>query len=169
MIGRAVPGPATIKGGFTTMLLGLDPLLSGDLLKILRDMGHGDTIAVVDCNFPAHEIARKAAVPCVSLACDTPAAVRAILSVMPLDSFLEHAVHRMEVCAYPTEPNEAHQDVLATVHQTQGSRWQMGSIERFAFYKEAAGVAAVVTTLDRRGYACFLLTKGVIGPDGQIV
>ncbi len=151
------------------MLLGLDPLLSGDLLKILRDMGHGDTIAVVDCNFPAHESARKAGVPCVPLAADTPTAVRAILSVMPLDSFLDHAVHRMEVCADPTEPNEAHQEVLNVVHQTAGERWRLGSIERFAFYKEAAKAAAVVTTLDRRGYACFILTKGVIGPDGKIV
>ncbi len=151
------------------MLLGLDPLLSGDLLKILRDMGHGDTLCVVDCNFPAYETARKAAVPCVPLACDTPTAARAILSVLPLDSFVEHPVHRMEVCAAPTEPNEAHREFLAAVHAVQGERWQMGSIERFAFYKEAAKAAAVVATLDRRGYACFILTKGVIGPDGKIV
>jgi L-fucose mutarotase len=151
------------------MLLGLEPLLSGDLLKILRDMGHGDTIAVVDCNFPAHETARRATVPCIPLACDTASAIRAILSVMPLDSFLEHAVHRMEVCATPTEPNEAHREVLEVVHQAQGERWQMGSIERFAFYKEAAKAAAVVSTLDRRGYACFIMTKGVIGADGKIV
>ncbi len=151
------------------MLLGLDPLLTGDLLKILRDLGHGDTLAVVDCNFPAHETARRAAVPCISIAADTPAATRAILSVMPLDSFVEPAVHRMEVCASPTEPNEAHQEVLQAVHDSAGERWQMGSIERFAFYQEAAKCAAVVTTLDRRGYACFILTKGVIGPDGKIV
>jgi L-fucose mutarotase len=151
------------------MLLGLDPLLTGDLLKILRDMGHGDTICVVDCNFPAHETARRAAVPCISIAADTPATTRAILSVMPLDSFVEHPVHRMEVCANPTEPNEAHRDVLQAVHATAGESWQMGSIERFAFYKESAKAAAVVTTLDRRGYACFILTKGVIGPDGKIV
>lgn len=151
------------------MLLGLDPLLTGDLLKILRDMGHGDTLVVADCNFPAHEIARKAAVPCISLACDAPTAARAILSVMPLDSFVEHPIHRMEVCAAPTEPNEAHRDMLSAVHATAGERWRMGSIERFAFYEEAKRAAAIVTTLDRRGYACFILTKGVIGPDGKIV
>lgn len=150
------------------MLLGLDPLLSGDLLKILRDMGHGDTLCVVDCNFPAHETARKAGVPCVSLACDTPTAARAILGVMPLDSFLEHPVARMEETGRPQELNEAHRDFLEAVHQTAGDRWQMGSIERFAFYEESAKCAAVVTTLDRRGYACFILTKGVIGPDGNI-
>ena len=151
------------------MLLGLDPLLSGDLLKVLRDMGHGDTICIADCNFPAHEIARRAAVPCVSLAADTATAAAAILSVMPLDSFIEHPVHRMEVCASPTELNDAHRDVLAAVHRTAGERWRMGSIERFAFYAEAAKCAAIVTTLDRRGYACFILTKGVIGADDKVV
>lgn len=150
------------------MLLGLDPLLSGDLLKILRDMGHGDTITVVDCNFPAHEIARKAGVPCVPLAVDTPRAARAILSVMPLDTFIETPVRRMEVCASPTEPNEAHKDFLAAVHQTAGDRWRMGSIERFAFYDESLKSAAIVTTLDRRGYACFILTKGVLDAEGNV-
>lgn len=151
------------------MLLGLDPLLGGDLLKTLRDMGHGDSIAIVDCNFPAHEIARRAGVPCHALATDTPGAARAILSVMPLDSFLEEPVRRMEVTATPGELNEAHRELLDTVHEVAGKKWRMGSIERFAFYEEAVKCAAVVATLDRRGYACFILTKGVIGPDGKIV
>ena len=151
------------------MLLGLNPLLSGDLLKILRDMGHGDIICIADCNFPAHEIARRAAVPCVSLACDTARAARAILSVMPLDSFIDHPARRMEDGAAPSVLNAAHEDVQAVVHRTAGERWQMGSIERFAFYEEAAKCAAIVATLDRRGYACFILTKGVIGADDKVV
>jgi L-fucose mutarotase len=151
------------------MLLGLDPLLSGDLLKILRDMGHGDMICIADCNFPAHEIARQAAVPCVSLAVDTPRAARAILSVMPLDSFIDHPVRRMEDGTAPDARNAAHEDFQAVVHRAAGERWQMGSIERFAFYKEAATCAAIVATLDRRGYACFILTKGVIGADDKVV
>ncbi len=151
------------------MLIGLDPLLSGDLLQVLRDMGHGDTICIADCNFPAHEIARRAAVPCVPLAADTARATRAVLSVMPLDSFVEHPVRRMEDGHAPGELNEAHRDVLAAVQQMAGERWTMGGIERFAFYAEAAKCAAVITTLDRRGYACFILTKGVIGADDQVV
>ena len=150
------------------MLLGLDPLLSGDLLKILRDMGHGDDLVIADCNFPAHEIARKAGIPCIALACYTASAAAAILSIYPFDSFVEHPVQRMEVCASPTEPNAAHRDFLSAVHAAQGPRWRMVSIERFAFYTAAAKAAAVVTTLDRRPYACFILKKGVIGPDGGI-
>ena len=41
------------------MLKGLDPLLTGDLLQVLADMGHGDEIAIVDANFPAATMARR--------------------------------------------------------------------------------------------------------------
>lgn len=151
------------------MLIGLDPLLSGDLLKILRDMGHGDMLCLADCNFPAHAIAQRAGVPCIPLATDLPTATRAVLSVMPLDSFIPHPVRRMEVDNAPGELNDAHQDVQRAVHETAGARWQMGSIERFAFYAETAKCTAIVATLERRGYACFILTKGVIGADGEVV
>ena len=36
------------------MLKGIDPLLGPELLATLRSMGHGDEIALVDANFPAH-------------------------------------------------------------------------------------------------------------------
>ena len=36
------------------MLKGLDPLLTPELLSILRAMGHGDEIVVVDGNYPAN-------------------------------------------------------------------------------------------------------------------
>ena len=35
------------------MLKGIDPVLGPELLAILRGMGHGDEIAVVDGNYPA--------------------------------------------------------------------------------------------------------------------
>lgn len=35
------------------LLKGLDPILTADLLYTLRSMGHGDVLAVVDCNYPA--------------------------------------------------------------------------------------------------------------------
>ena len=31
----------------------IDPLLGPDLLYILRAMGHGDELAIVDANYPA--------------------------------------------------------------------------------------------------------------------
>jgi L-fucose mutarotase len=46
----------------------------------------------------------------------------------------------------------------------------MGSIERHAFYARARrGFAVVVAMGERRPYGCFVLVKGVIGPDGKVV
>src|SRR5579871_4464052 len=76
-----------IHGG-TDMLKGLDPLLSPDLLQILRAMGHGDEIVIVDANFPSASIGpRVVRLDGVSAV----AAASAVLSVMPLDDFVDIA------------------------------------------------------------------------------
>ena len=76
------------------MLKGLDPLLSPDLLHVLRAMGHGDEIAIVDANFPAPSNARRL----IRLdGVDTVRALDAVLSVLPLDDFVDCAAFRMSV------------------------------------------------------------------------
>ena len=146
------------------MLLGLDPLLSGEMLAVLRDMGHGDSIALVDANFPAHYLGP----PVVRVDTDIVRAGRAILSVMPLDGFVEAPVARMEIDGQPRELNEGHQEFAAMVAETAGT-WTMGSIERFRFYEEARNCVCLIGTLERRVYANFILVKGVIGDDGQVL
>ena len=89
------------------MLLGLDPLLNGEALAVLRDMGHGDSIALVDANFPAHYLGP----PTIRLDTDLVRAGRAILSVLPLDGYVDAPILRMEVDGGPKELNEAHQAV----------------------------------------------------------
>jgi L-fucose mutarotase len=146
------------------MLIGIDPLLPGDLLAILRDMGHGDTIGLVDCNYPAH----FAGPPVVRVDSDVVRAGRAVLSVMPLDGYVDEPVCRMAVDGAAREPNEAHREFQAMVEEVAGAGWGMGALERFRFYEEARGCVALVATLERRGYANFILTKGVIWPDGSV-
>ena len=146
------------------MLIGLDPLLSGDVLATLRDMGHGDTVALVDANFPAHYLGP----PAIRMDTDLVRAGRAVLSVMPLDGFVDAPVLRMEIDGRPKELGEAHQEFAGMVREVAGS-WPMGSIERFRFYEEARGCVAVLATLEIRPYANFILTKGVIAPDGTVV
>ncbi|MEK0081690.1 RbsD/FucU family protein [Benzoatithermus flavus] len=146
------------------MLLGIDPLLSGDALATLRDMGHGDTIAIVDANFPAHYLGP----PVIRMDTDLVRAGRAILSVMPLDGYVDAPVLRMEIDGRPKELGEAHEAFAAMVQEVAGA-WPMGSIERFRFYEEARGCAAIFATLERRPYANMILVKGVIGPEGQVV
>jgi L-fucose mutarotase len=79
------------------MLIGLDPLLSGEALAVLRDMGHGDSIVLADANFPAHYLGP----PSIRIDSDLTRAGRAILSVMPLDGFVDAPVRRMEVDGRP--------------------------------------------------------------------
>lgn len=149
------------------MLKAIDPLLGPDLLHTLRAMGHGDDLALVDANFPAEAIAAETKIGyCIRLdGIDIPTAAKAILSVLPLDSFVEAPARRMEVMGEPETVRPVHQDMQAAIDAAEGRSWPMGSIERFAFYEEAKKAYAVVATGDARGYGCFLLKKGVILAD----
>ncbi|HET6467932.1 MAG TPA: RbsD/FucU domain-containing protein [Geminicoccaceae bacterium] len=147
------------------MLIGLDPLLNGELLAVLREMGHGDTIAIVDANFPAHFLGP----PVLRIDSDIVAAGRAVLSLFPLDAFVDWPLQRMEVIGRPQEIVEAQAAFSAMVEEVAGEGWPVGSLERFAFYEAARDCVAVIATLDRRPYANFILAKGVIAPDGAVV
>lgn len=153
------------------MLKNLDPLLTAELLLVLRSMGHGDEFALVDCNFPAASVAEQTVSGrLVSLdGVDLPRAAEAILSVFPLDSFVETPVYRMEVVGNPQELASVQRDVQAIIARDDSRQWGMGSIERHAFYDRARHSYAVVATGERRPYGCFILVKGVIGPDGRVV
>jgi L-fucose mutarotase len=147
------------------MLIGLDPLLSGELLAVLREMGHGDSIALVDGNFPGHFLGP----PAIRIDADLVAAGRAVLSVMPLDAYVDWPLMRMQVIGRPQEIVEAQAEFITMVEEVAGEGWPVGSLERYAFYEAARDCVAIVPTLDRRGYANFILTKGVLGPDGAVV
>ena len=93
-----------------------------------------------------------------------PRAARAILSVMPLDSFVEHATYRMEVVGNPKDIQPVQKEVQAEIDKAEGKPWPMGSIERMAFYEHAKKAYCVITTGETRFYGCFIFTKGVIPP-----
>ena len=40
------------------MLNGISKILTGDMLKVLSDMGHGDILILGDANFPGEAIAK---------------------------------------------------------------------------------------------------------------
>lgn len=146
------------------MLKNIDPIISPDLLRILAAMGHGDDLVVVDANFPADSVARQTTVgKLVRLdGVDVVQAISAILSVFPLDSFVESPARRMEIVGAPDEVPEVQQDVQREIDDAEGQSLPMASIERFAFYEEAKKAYAVVATTEGRAYGCFLLKKGVI-------
>jgi L-fucose mutarotase len=141
------------------MLKNIDPLLNAELLQVLAAMGHGDDLALVDRNFPSAANARRL----VRLSgIDVVTAGRAILSVLPLDSFVEHPARRMEMVGKPNEIPPVQQEFQKVIDAAEGRSWPMGSIERFAFYEATRQAYAVVATGEGRGYGCFLLKKGVI-------
>lgn len=141
------------------MLKGVDPLLSGDLLRILDDMGHGDRLLLVDRNYPAASSGR----PVIRLGEATILrAATAILSVFPLDSFIDHPLERMEVEDDPARTTPTQDALLALASAAEGRALEYGVVPRLEFYKRAASAYAVVHTLDAVPYGCFILHKGVV-------
>lgn len=149
------------------MLKSIDPALNADVLYALRAMGHGDDVIICDTNFPADSVARQTVLGKLLRIENVTAAraARAILSVMPLDSFVEHPALRMEVVGKPDEIPPVQAEVQAEIDRAEGKAWPMGSIERFAFYDLARKAYCVIVTGERRFYGCFVFKKGVIPPD----
>jgi L-fucose mutarotase len=149
------------------MLKGIDHRLTADVLACLRAMGHGDVLIVADTNFPADSVAR-ATVSGRLLRMDNltaAQAVSAILSVLPLDTFVDDFAGRMEVTGSPTEMPSVQAEVQAEIDRAEGRPRPMVGIERFAFYDFARRSYAVIQTGERRFWGCFMFRKGVIPPD----
>lgn len=149
------------------MLKGIDNRLNADVLRVLRAMGHGDVLIVADTNFPSDSVAR-ATVTGELLRMEnltSAQAVQAILSVLPLDTFVDDFAGRMEVVGNPVEVPPVQQEVQAEIDRAEGRPRPMISIERFAFYDMARQSYAVIQTGERRFYGCFMFRKGVIPPD----
>ena len=149
------------------MLKGIDPVLNADVLQALCAMGHGDTVAIVDANFPSDAISRQTRTgKLLSLEnVSAPKAIASILSVFPLDTPFAPAAGRMEVMGKPAEIPLVQMEVQAEIDRAEGTPTPMYGIERFAFYEKAKEAYCVIATGERRFYGCFLLTKGVIAPD----
>jgi L-fucose mutarotase len=143
------------------MLRNIDPLLTPDLLKILREMGHGDEIVIVDANYPAATDARRLVYLPGASATD---ALRAILSLMPLDTYVDCAAYGMAVVGEPDRVEPMHADFQTVIDEVAIEDVTLERLERFAFYDRARTAFAVVSTAERRLYGNILLKKGVIPP-----
>jgi len=147
------------------MLKGLDPLLSADLLHALRAMGHGDEIAIVDANFPAASNARRL----IRLdGADAPRALAAILSVLPLDSFVDDPLKVMAVVGDAAMVPEVVRQIGRTASEAAGSEQRLTAVARDAFYERARAAYAIVATGERRFYGNVIVTKGVLDPAGRV-
>lgn len=144
------------------MLKGIPKILSPELLKILCEMGHSDTLVLADGNFPSESIGKNAKV----VRCDghgIPALLEAILKLFPLDSYVEHPVHLMEVM--PGDPVktpiwDTYKAIIAAL-DARGSAC-IGTYERFSFYEKAKEAYCVIATGETALYGNLILQKGVV-------
>ncbi|RWH79130.1 MAG: ribose ABC transporter [Mesorhizobium sp.] len=150
------------------MLKGINPLLNADVLQALRAMGHGDDLIIADTNFPSDSVARQTVLGRL-LRIDAPAAdvVKAVLSLYPLDNFVDDAAARMEIVGKPDEIPAVQRQVQKEIDAAEGKPWPMISVERYAFYERAKKAYCVIQTGERRFYGCFAFRKGVVPPDGE--
>lgn len=146
------------------MLKGIDHRLNADVLYVLRSMGHGDTLIISDVNFPSKSIAKET-VHGDLLRMEnitSPDAIKAILTVLPLDTFVEDFAGRMQVVGSPDIIPPVQEEVMAAIAVEEGPSRQMVSIERFAFYELARQAYAVIQTGEQRLFGCFMLRKGIV-------
>ncbi|WP_299472379.1 L-fucose mutarotase [uncultured Roseibium sp.] len=142
------------------MLRDISPILSPELLYALRAMGHGDEIVISDANFPGESLGPD----CIRADGSTASEMlEAILSVMPLDSFVPDPALTMQVVGDPDAVPEAVADFQKIINATADNPAIIQTLERFAFYERAAQAFAVVQTGERRLYGNIILKKGVIG------
>ena len=142
------------------MLRNIDPILSPDLLYALASMGHGDEIVIADANFPGESIGSKC-IRCDGL--NASNILRAVLTLMPLDSFVSDPALTMQIVDDPETIPDAVAEFQSIIAEATDNPAQVASLERFDFYKRAANAFAVVLTGERRPYGNIILKKGVIG------
>jgi L-fucose mutarotase len=146
------------------MLKGIDRHLSAELVHVLMMMGHGDTIVICDVNHPAATIAAETTYGRVvdMVGCDIPTGAAAILSLMPLDTFVPAPVARMQVVGDAGAVVPIFGLMQGVVDRAEGRAVQVEALERFAFYEAAKQAFAIVRTSDPGPYGCFILKKGVV-------
>jgi L-fucose mutarotase len=141
------------------MLKGIHPLLHADLLRALAAMGHGDELVIVDANFPAASVGRQV----LDVAgASAPQTLDAVLTLFPLDTFVQPAAFTMEVVGDPDGVPEPVREFAAVFTEHGLADAEIGHLERHAFYERARAAFAIVRTGELRPYGNILLIKGVV-------
>ena len=143
------------------MLKGLHPLLGPELLHALAAMGHGDEIGVVDANFPAAGLGRRV----IRLdGASATAVLEAVLTLLPLDHFVDHPLTTMAVVGAPQDEPEVVAALGALASRAEGRAVARQALPREQFYERARQAFALVQCGERRLYGNVLLRKGVVAP-----
>lgn len=144
------------------MLKGIPSIVQPSLLKILSEMGHGDTIVIADAHFPAESIGKNSHVIRYDGQSIEPL-LDAILQLIPLDQYVEQPVTVMDKVREDDveTPIWGKYEQLVESHDKRGLS-AIGKLERFAFYKAASNAYCIVATGEQSQYANVIVKKGVI-------
>ena len=143
------------------MLIGVPDALTPDLLRHLRAMGHGDFLVIADANFPAEGLARRIERLAGVTATE---ALQAILTLMPLDTYVDAPVQTMEVVGDPGAVPDIVAEFQSIIDATADCPAKVTPVERHAFYEIAKNAYCIVQTAEHRFYGNIILSKGVVAP-----
>ena len=144
------------------MLKNIPAIIPPALLKVLAEMGHGDSLVIADGNFPAESVGKNAIVIRMD-GHGVPEILEAILKLVPLDQYVEKPVALMERCEGDNADISIWKKYEEILKQSgEGSKDSIRTLERFAFYDEAKKAYAVIATSETSQYANIILQKGCI-------
>jgi L-fucose mutarotase len=141
------------------MLIGIDSVVSPDLLDALFRMGHGDEIVLADAFFPGNSMNNRV------IRADgikIPLLLNGILSLVNLDSYVLHPVVMMAPVSGDSLDETAEKSYRAVIDKHWPDTPVIERIERFVFYERAKNAFAVVMTGETIKYGNIILKKGVI-------
>lgn len=145
------------------MLNGISKLLTGDVLKVLSDMGHGDEIIIADGNFPVKTVTKNL-IRCPGM--NVSDVLAAIVDLFPIDvTYTEHPACVMELTPQDQKKGLPRPEAWADYERILGEKYpgiKLGNIERFSFYERTKEAYAVILTGEDRLYGNLLLVKGCV-------
>ena len=136
------------------MLKGISPILSPQLLKVLCEMGHSDTIVIADGNFPAETMGKDAIVIRMD-GHGVPEILEAILEVFPVSLMERVPGDEADVSIWKT-----YEAMISKVEERGIS--VIDKLERFAFYEASKKAYAVIATSETSQSANVILQKGCV-------
>ena len=146
------------------MLKGIPDILGPDALWMIAAMGHGDTLAVVDRNYPLHSQHSRV----VTLAgVDSTQAIAALASLLPIDTFVSPSVWAMVPDDDPAAEIATHGEAGRILSAAENRPIEVAALRRTEFYVMARKAFGAVLTSESRPFSCFILTKGVVFPESD--
>ncbi len=138
------------------MLKGIPRVISPRMMEMLMEMGHGDEVAIVDGNFPAHSMG----LPVVRAdGIGVPEILEAVLKFLPLDTFVDHNVFFMD---NGKEEKPSIWKDFERILKESGEPYSIEALDRFEFYDRVKGAYFVIATGETALYANVILKKGVV-------